>query len=130
VRFGPCLKEVYPAVAGSVPLIRNGLASFGESIGLDRSQVDRLRLAISEAVTNVVLYAYPSRIGYVHVTARVAADELWVLITDNGSGFHAEREGNGLGLGLAVISQVTDGFAVLERSSGGTELRLLFDLAA
>jgi hypothetical protein len=47
-----------------------------------------------------------------------------VLIADNGCGLHAGRDTDGLGLGLALISQMTDGFSVVGRSSGGTELRL------
>jgi two-component sensor histidine kinase len=47
-------------------------------------------------------------------------------VADSGCGIHAGRESDGLGLGLALISQLTDGFSVLERSSGGTELRLRF----
>jgi two-component sensor histidine kinase len=53
---------------------------------------------------------------------------LWVLIADNGCGLHAGRDTDGLGLGLALISQMTDGFSVVGRSSGGTELRLRFAL--
>jgi two-component sensor histidine kinase len=52
-----------------------------------------------------------------------------VLIADNGCGLHAGRDTDGLGLGLALISQMTDGFSVVGRSSGGTELRLRFALA-
>jgi anti-sigma regulatory factor (Ser/Thr protein kinase) len=92
-------------------------------------RIQAIELAVSEALTNVVLYAYPWRTGEIHVTARVAGNELWVLIADNGCGLHAGRDNDSLGLGLALISQMTDGFAVVGRSSGGTELRLLFTLA-
>jgi hypothetical protein len=49
-----------------------------------------------------------------------------VLIGDGGCGIHAGRDSDRLGLRLALISQMTDGFSVVERSSGGTELRLRF----
>ena len=51
-----------------------------------------------------------------------------MLIADSGCGLHAGRESDGLGLGLALIAEMSDGFAVVERSSGGTELRMCFDL--
>jgi two-component sensor histidine kinase len=60
----------------------------------------------------------------------MAGGELWVLIADSGCGIHAGRESDGLGLGLAMIAKLTDGFSVVERSSGGTELRLRFVLDA
>jgi anti-sigma regulatory factor (Ser/Thr protein kinase) len=126
----PCLRESYPAVGSSVADARRVLADFAASAGAGAEQVEAVRSAVSEALTNVVLYAYPARIGHIHVTARLAGGELWVLIADNGCGLHAGAESNGLGLGLAVISQMTDGFSVVERSSGGTELRMRFYLAA
>jgi anti-sigma regulatory factor (Ser/Thr protein kinase) len=118
--------EVVPAVTGSIPLARRMVTEWAAAAGAAPEQLDAIRLAVSEALTNVVQHAYPWRTGDIHLTARVAGDELWVLIADSGCGIHAGRHGDGLGLGLAVISQVTDGFSVLERSSGGTELRLRF----
>jgi anti-sigma regulatory factor (Ser/Thr protein kinase) len=122
------LKRSYPAIAASVAEARRALRRFATAGGVAREQVDGICLAASEAITNVVRFAYPARMGNVHVTAWVAAGELWVLIADNGCGLHAGAESDGLGLGLALISQLTDGFSVVERSSGGTELRLRFDL--
>jgi anti-sigma regulatory factor (Ser/Thr protein kinase) len=126
----PCLRESYPAFDSSIADGRRALADFAAAAGASAEQVDAVRSAASEALTNVVRYAYPARIGHIHVTARLAGGELWVLIADNGCGLHAGRESDGLGLGLALISQMTDGFSIVERSSGGTELRMLFCLTA
>ena len=51
-----------------------------------------------------------------------------MLIADNGCGMRAGRDSDGLGLGLALIAQMTDGFSIVERSCGGTELRLCYTL--
>ncbi len=123
------LRESYPAVSDSVADAREALTRVAQAAGASAEQVEAVRLAASEALTNVVRFAYPARIGHVHVTARAAGEELWVLIADSGCGLHAGRESDGLGLGLALIAQSTDGFSVVERSSGGTELRMRFDLA-
>jgi len=122
----PHVRESFPAVAASIPLARSVVTEWAEEAGADGEQVDQIRLAVSEALTNVVLYAYPWRTGEIHVTSRMAGNELWVLIADSGCGIHAGRDSEGLGLGLALISKMTDGFSVVERSSGGTELRLRF----
>jgi anti-sigma regulatory factor (Ser/Thr protein kinase) len=126
----PCLRECYPAVDSSVAEARQALAEFATVAGAGDERVEAIRLATSEALTNVVRYAYPARVGHIHVTARLAGGELWVLIADNGCGLHAGRESDGLGLGLALISQLTDGLSVVERSSGGTELRMRFCISA
>ncbi len=122
------LKRSYPAVAGSIPEARAALTAFAREVGARGEQLEALRLAASEALTNAVRFAYPARQGHVHVNAWVAVGELWVLITDNGCGLHAGAESDGLGMGLALISKLCDGFSIVERSSGGTEVRLRFDL--
>jgi anti-sigma regulatory factor (Ser/Thr protein kinase) len=124
-----CLRETYPAVDSSVADARRALADFAAAAGAGEEQVESVRAAASEALTNVVLHAYPARVGHIQVIARLAGGELWVLIADNGCGLHAGRDSEGLGLGLALISQMTDGFSVVERSSGGTELRMRFCLS-
>lgn len=127
-RDPPFVRESYPAVAESVPLARRAITACAAEAGATDKQLHAIELAVSEALTNVVLYAYPWRTGEIHVTARLAGSELWVLVADNGCGLHAGRDTDGLGLGLALISQLTDGFSVVGRSSGGTELRLRFTL--
>ena len=124
------LRESYPALANSIAVARQSVADFATSAGADDEQIHAIRLAVTEAMTNVVLYAYPWRTGHIHITGRIAGDELWLLIADSGCGIHAGRDSEGLGLGLALISHLTDGFSVVERSCGGTELRLRFALPA
>ena len=109
--------------------MRRALADIAASAGAADWQLDGIRLAASEALTNVVLHAYPARPGEIHVTAGVAGNEFWVLIADDGRGIKAGPESDGLGLGLALIAQLTDDYAIVERSSGGTELQLRFVLA-
>ncbi len=124
------VRESYPAVTTAIPEARAAITDFALAAGAGPEQLEEIRLAVSEALTNVVRYAYPWRTGHIYVTARVAGDELWILIADNGCGIHAGRESDGLGLGLALISHLTDGFSVVERSLGGTELRLRFAMSA
>jgi anti-sigma regulatory factor (Ser/Thr protein kinase) len=127
-RHRRALDEAYPAVGESVPLARRRLVGFAAAAGADLDQLDAIRLAASEALSNAVQHAYPDGPGKIDVAAWMVLGELWILIADDGCGLHADRERAGLGLGLALISQVSDGFVVMERSSGGTEVRMRFDL--
>jgi anti-sigma regulatory factor (Ser/Thr protein kinase) len=122
------LREAYPAVPSSVSAARHAIAECAVEAGARGEQLEAIRLASSEALTNVVQYAYRAHTGHIYVTARAAGGEFWVLISDNGCGLHAGSDSAGLGLGLALISQVADGFLVAQRSTGGTELRLRFVL--
>ncbi|MGB9185680.1 MAG: ATP-binding protein [Solirubrobacteraceae bacterium] len=122
------LSITYPAEPESVARARQALSEFAATAGADRKQVDAVRLAASEAMTNAVLHAYRGDPGSVHVTAAVVSDELWILICDDGRGLEARPDRPGLGLGLALISQVSDELAVVPRAGGGVEVRMRFPL--
>ncbi len=122
------LTRSYPALPGSVPAARRELGELAIAAGATPDKLDAVRLAVSEAVTNAVLHAYPDRPGAVHVTAAVASSELWVLVADDGCGLEARASRPGLGLGLALIAQASDDFTVVPRSSRGLELQMRFNL--
>jgi serine/threonine-protein kinase RsbW len=126
---GEALNESYLAVPETVPLARRALAAVAAAAGAAGERLDEIRLAVSEALTNVVLHAYRNgEVGRLHVTAAVASDELWVLIGDDGRGLHAWNDSQGLGIGLSLISGLSDDFAIVTRASGGTEVQMRFDL--
>lgn len=124
------ISELYPAVPASVPLARRALTSLARRAGASDEQVEAVRLASSEALTNVVQHAYGGREGSIHVASAVTADELWVLIADDGMGLCAARNNGGLGIGLVLIACLADTFSVIKRSSGGTEMQMRFGLSA
>lgn len=124
------LSESYPAVASSVPTARRAVVAFAVAAGLAAERLDGLRLAVSEALSNVVVHAYPDRAGEIQLAASVADGDLWVLIADDGAGLWPRVLGPGLGLGLGLIAHETDELTIAKRASGGTELRMLFKLRA
>jgi serine/threonine-protein kinase RsbW len=127
--FGEALNESYPAVPDAVPMARRALARVAAAAGAAEDRLDEIRLAVSEALTNAVVHAYRGgEAGRLHVTAAVASDELWVLIGDDGRGLHAWNDSQGLGIGLSLISGLSDDFSIVTRASGGTEVQMRFDL--
>lgn len=122
------LSEIYPATAESVPHARRWGAEFAVRSGADSETVEAVKLAVSEAVTNVVLHAYCAAPGELQLTLAVAADELWVLVADDGRGHQSAPLEPGLGWGLALIADACEELMVTERSGGGTELRMRFPL--
>jgi anti-sigma regulatory factor (Ser/Thr protein kinase) len=122
------LSETYPAVAASVNQARRSVAQFAARCGIGGEQLDAIRLAVSEAVTNVVLHAYRARAGAVHLTAAVAGEELWVLVADDGCGYKTPSPQPGLGWGLTIIAQHSSEYVIAERATGGTEVRMQFPI--
>jgi anti-sigma regulatory factor (Ser/Thr protein kinase) len=122
------LSDSYPAVPASVPLARMALVDFAAAAGADSEQIDAIRLATSEALTNVVLHAYDGAAGPIHICAASNSGELWILVADDGDGLRVRTESPGLGVGLSVIAHMSDDFALVNRSCGGTEVRMRFGL--
>jgi anti-sigma regulatory factor (Ser/Thr protein kinase) len=122
------LTESFPAVAESVPVARNAVTAFAAAAGVTEEQLESVRLAASEALTNAALHAYRGEPGRIHVTAAVASGELWVLIADDGRGLQTASGSKGRGLGMALMAIVADSFTIARRSTGGVEVRLAFKL--
>lgn len=126
----PARTFTFEAVAESIGQARHALASLAASSGACEEDVERVRLAVSEAVSNSVIHGYGmERHGTVTLTAKVLGDELSVVVADQGCGFGRARASEGLGLGLAVITQLCDSLNVITGSSGGTYLEMRFRLS-
>jgi anti-sigma regulatory factor (Ser/Thr protein kinase) len=122
------LSQSYPAVPEAVPVARSAVAAVAEAAGADGERLEEIRLAVSEAITNAVVHAYRGgSAGRFNVTVAVAAGELWVLVGDDGWGLHAGNDSAGLGIGLSLISGLSDDFSILNRAAGGTEVQMRFD---
>jgi anti-sigma regulatory factor (Ser/Thr protein kinase) len=128
--LGDALSESYPAIPEAVPLARRTLTEVAAAAGAGGERLEEIRLAVSEALTNAVVHAYrDGEAGHFQVTAAIASGELWVLIGDDGRGLHAWNDSRGLGIGLSLISELSDDFAIVSRASGGTEVQMRFDLS-
>ena len=122
------LSVTYEAEPSSVAEARRAVAEFAVAAGANATQVDAVRLAVSEAVTNAVVHAYGGDTGQIQVTVALAGTELWILVADEGGGLQPTADRPGLGLGLGLISQVCDDMSIVPRSAGGIEVRILFKL--
>lgn len=120
--------ETYPAVPASVARARHDLAEYALQAGVSEDYLDRIRLAVSEAVTNSVRHAYPQATGPVQVMATAMDAEFWILVADEGCGHQVPSDDPGLGWGLPLIAQACDYFVLAERSEGGTEATMRFDV--
>jgi anti-sigma regulatory factor (Ser/Thr protein kinase) len=120
----------YPAVETAVPAARRSIACFAADAGLSDDRLDDARLAVSEAVTNVVKHAYRDGTGEVWISAIATPETLWISIADNGCGHQTPALNAGLGFGLKLMLDACDEFRVTERAEGGTEVSLGFRIAA
>jgi serine/threonine-protein kinase RsbW len=122
-----------PATAPSVGIIRRAVAEFARAHGASVRALESVSLAVSEALTNVVLHAYrdaPAP-GPVLVVVAVRDRRLPVTVADEGCGMTPRSDRPGLGLGMGLMAQVTDTLEVTaHRARPGLVLRMGFALGA
>ncbi len=127
-RFELC----YAAAAGAVAIARAEVADHAARAGVPEAQLDDVRLAVSEAVTNAIQHGYRGGPGEIWVCTEVGARELVIVVRDRGVGIDAPPAVDriGLGCGLRIIGGVADAMDVRRHPDGGTELRMRFALRA
>ena len=125
---GVTFERSYAAVPASAGAARAAVAEFARRNRVADATIEAATLAVSEAVTNVVVHAYSSQREATdfRLTAAMAGPELWVIVEDSGSGLQPRRDSPGLGLGLAIIARVADGVDLVTSASGGLEIRMRF----
>lgn len=124
------LSETYEAQPAAASAARAAVARLAAAHGAPDEQLDGIRLAVSEAVTNAVVHAYRGRPGAIRVSAEVHSGELRIVVADDGGGMTPRADRPGMGLGLGLISEIADRFVVKPRAAGGTEVRIGFMLAS
>src|SRR6201994_4992874 len=77
------VKLTLPARPENVSVIRHVLGAFAEALRLPDELVEDLRLAVTEACTNVVRHAYPADLpGPVEISIRPEEDHVSVIVAD------------------------------------------------
>ncbi|MGH2969326.1 MAG: ATP-binding protein [Solirubrobacteraceae bacterium] len=115
---GPLELEL-PTVPTSVGKARHAVAEFCAGRELDREGV---AIAVSEAVSNAVLHAHPDGAeGHVRIFASLDDASLLIVVSDDGQGITPRSDRPGMGVGLALIAQLTSS---LEIDCDGTGTRL------
>jgi serine/threonine-protein kinase RsbW len=119
-----------PARAGNVVLARRVVGTLAESLRMTLGGVEDVKLAVTEACTNVVRHAYRTRPGVMDVIAHAADGRLEVVVSDEGDGFHPRAHRGGPGLGLPLIAAMAEEFTIEQDHLGGTRIHMSFPAAA
>jgi len=112
----------------TVTAFRHHAAAFAAEQGGGPALVEDVALAVSEAVTNAVKYAYGAAPGR-SVSLSASAEDGWLTlrVSDRGTGFGAGSS-DGLGLGLSIIARLCDDLKIVQEGSG-TQVLMRFVLS-
>lgn len=122
---------VMPARPEGVGVVRQALAGVADALDFDASVLADMKMAVTEACTNVVVHAYEVE-GMLEVEMIAGEDGLTIVVRDHGTGIQPRPARSGapaLGLGLPLIAALSDAFELRGSAGMGTEVRMTFAYA-
>ena len=125
----PDLELNLPARAENVAVVRHAFGGFAEVLSVNEQTLADIKLAVTEACTNVVVHAYDAGDpGLLEVDATIEDSRLTVVIRDRGRGIVPRPDSPGLGLGLPLIATLTESLELGTDDLDHTEVRMTFRL--
>ena len=129
----PGVRLTLPARPEGVAVVRQALAGVGDALEFDAAVLADMKMAVSEACTNVVVHAYDDAGGPLQVDMTPDDRGLRIEVRDQGIGIRPQvdpgREVPALGLGLPLIAALSDSFELQGGAGSGTEVRMTFSYA-
>ncbi|MFF2090172.1 anti-sigma F factor [Paenibacillus sp. NPDC058174] len=116
---------------------RVAIASFVSQLDPTLEELNDLKTAVSEAVTNAIIHGYDSDpAGKVTIEASIEGDSVSIIISDNGHGiedldlarqplYTSKPELERSGMGFTIMENFMDRFDVSSDLGGGTRLSML-----
>lgn len=118
-------------------LARMCVSAFAAQLDPTIDEISDIKAAVSEAVTNCIVHAYPDKIGDIFIELKIIGDNtLYIKIKDKGVGipdvkqameplFTTSPETERAGLGFAVMESFTDKLSVRSREGSGTTVTMM-----
>jgi len=126
----PDLELTLPARPENVAVARHAIGGFADVLDVPDQTLADVKLAVTEAFTNVVVDAYPGGEGPITLRATVLDGMLRVVVSDEGRGILPRADSPGLGLGLPLIATLAESLELGTGENQETEVRMSFRLGA
>ncbi len=125
----PDMELSLPARAENIALIRHAFGALGETLAVNEELLSDVRLAVTEACSNVVVHAYAEESpGPLEVLATLDDSTLTVVVRDEGPGIAPHPDSPGLGLGLPLIASLAESVHLGRDEQERTEVCMTFSL--
>ncbi|HYM58580.1 MAG TPA: ATP-binding protein [Solirubrobacteraceae bacterium] len=119
------LRLVLPARPENIALVRGAVEAAAEESGLPRALVSDLRLAVTEACTNVVRHAYAGE-GDLEVVLELTDRATRMVVEDQGCGIGFSPDRAGPGLGFPLIAALVTELDIQPGQTCGSRLSMSF----
>lgn len=129
------IKLEFPAKSVNEGFARAAVAAFASQLDPTLGEIGDIKTAVSEAVTNAVVHAYPEKLGTVTMRVRILPDErLEIVVKDHGVGIaDVEKAKTPLyttggeersGMGFTIMESFMDAVKVKSAPGKGTTVTM------
>ncbi len=131
------IKMNFPSLSVNESAARAMVAAFSAQADPTTTEIADIKCAVSEAVTNSIVHAYPDSIGEIYISVKILEGRrIFIEIKDKGRGIedielartplytgapHEERSG----MGFTVMESFMDEMKVRSRVGKGTSVQLM-----
>ena len=127
------MKLNIPSKSVNESFARCAVAAFCSQLDPTVEQINDIKTAVSEAVTNCIVHGYRDTFGIIYITATISDDTVTIKIADRGVGiedvskamqplFTTDPNGERAGIGFAVMQSFMDGVKVKSTLGKGTRV--------
>ena len=132
---GNYIKLEFPARSANEALARSAVAAFAAQLDPTLDELGDVKTAVSEAVTNAIVHAYPNILGTVWLKARIIDEEvLEITVKDRGKGIEDIPQAleplfttggeDRSGMGFTIMDNFMDKLRVKSQPGKGTTVTM------
>ncbi len=129
------VKIELPAKSSNEAFARASVAAFAAQLDPTIDELGDIKTAVSEAVTNAVVHAYPDKIGCIYIKLRIIDDDiLEIAVKDRGKGIDDIKKAmeplyttggeDRSGMGFTIMDSFMDKMKVSSRPGKGTTVTM------
>ena len=136
MKYENYIKLEFPARSANEALARSTVAAFAVQLDPTLEELGDIKTAVSEAVTNAIVHAYPDTVGMVWLRARILDGEyLELVVKDKGRGIPDVKQAlqplfttggdDRSGMGFTIMESFMDKLKVRSRPGTGNTVTML-----
>lgn len=129
------IKLELPAKSSNEAFARSAVAAFAAQLDPTIDEIGDIKTAVSEAVTNAIVHAYPDSMGMVWIKLRILGDEvLEISVKDKGRGIEDVKKAmeplfttggeDRSGMGFTIMDSFMDKVRVRSHPGKGTTVTM------
>ncbi len=139
MKIDNCIKIEFLSKSCNEGFARVTVAALASQLDPTLEQINEIKTAVSEAVTNAIVHGYREKLGVIYIVAKLSKNRLTVTIRDKGCGieniemarqplFTTGNENERSGMGFTIMESFMDKVRVRSVLGRGTKVTMVKNL--